>query len=150
VVYDPGEKALHYALRADEWEGRPFETGRLAVVGNVLKLGPASGSSMQFFLVEGDGPLELYAHDNLVLDRLGRAVEHPQLVRDPSGRCRRLDAWTRPPGVVPLPAAEVLARVLREAGARPWDRDEIDLRLVREVRAGTGRIVDDETQAGGY
>ena len=44
--------------------------------------------------------------------------------------------------------------VLRElpaaAGARPWDRDEVDARLLRELAAGRGQLIDSELEAGGY
>jgi hypothetical protein len=35
-------------------------------------------------------------------------------------------------------------------GARPWDRDAIDLQLLSDVAEGRGRIVDSETQSSGY
>lgn len=35
-------------------------------------------------------------------------------------------------------------------GARPWDRDDIDIRIISEIRAGTNRIIDSEQDVGGY
>ncbi len=43
-----------------------------------------------------------------------------------------------------------MEHVLANAGARPQDRDEIDRRIVREVRERTGRIIDSQEQVGGY
>lgn len=40
--------------------------------------------------------------------------------------------------------------VLRVCGARPWERDPIDARIVADVRNGTGRIIDSEQDVGGY
>ncbi|WBY09359.1 hypothetical protein PIB19_08635 [Sphingomonas sp. 7/4-4] len=40
--------------------------------------------------------------------------------------------------------------MLAEAGARPWDRDAVDKRIVAEVRSGKGRVIDDEREVGGY
>ena len=40
--------------------------------------------------------------------------------------------------------------MLAEAGARRWDKDPVDERLLREVKARTGRIIDSETEVGGY
>ncbi|HEX8568624.1 MAG TPA: hypothetical protein VF699_01695, partial [Caulobacteraceae bacterium] len=57
-------------------------------------------------------------------------------------------AW--PPGLRALPAARVQEAVLRNAGARPWERDEIDRRIVADVVAGTGSIIDSEEAVGGY
>ncbi|MBI4624482.1 MAG: hypothetical protein HY736_14860 [Verrucomicrobia bacterium] len=64
---------------------------------------------------------------------------------------RKLDApplW--PEGLRALPAAQVKAEVLKQAGARPWDRDELDRRIVRQVIEGKGRIIDSQEQVGGY
>jgi len=33
---------------------------------------------------------------------------------------------------------------------RPWDRNAIDKRIIREVREGTGRIINGEQEVGGY
>ncbi|MCZ6597072.1 MAG: pectate lyase, partial [Planctomycetota bacterium] len=141
---------VHYALRADEWGNHSFQTGRVAVMGNVLKLGPDSATELPLVLIEGDGPVELYEADNLVLDKSGRVVEPPELVHDPSGHWRRIAEISWPDHLVPRPASETLEWVLREAGARPWDRDATDKRIVRNVRVGEGRIIDSEEQVGGY
>ena len=39
---------------------------------------------------------------------------------------------------------------MAEAGARPRARDAVDRRILQEVRSGTGRIIDDEGEVGGY
>lgn len=39
---------------------------------------------------------------------------------------------------------------MAEAGARPWARDATDRRVLDEVSNGTGRIIDDEAEVGGY
>ncbi|MFM8337062.1 MAG: pectate lyase, partial [Opitutaceae bacterium] len=53
-------------------------------------------------------------------------------------------------GLRARPASATEEEVLREAGARPWDRDEIDQRIVREVRERSARVIDSEQQVGGY
>ena len=66
-------------------------------------------------------------------------------------KCRRVDApplW--PDAFEAIPAVDVRAHVLRNAGARPWDRDAIDRRIIEEVRSGTGKIIDTEAEVGGY
>jgi hypothetical protein len=55
-----------------------------------------------------------------------------------------------PDGLVALAAAQVTESVYQNAGARPWNRDSIDERIVRQTRDGTGRIIDSEAQVGGY
>jgi hypothetical protein len=73
------------------------------------------------------------------------------LPTDPLPKIRPLDkppVW--PEGLKVIDARQVEARVLANAGARPWDRDAVDRRIVQDVRQGTGRVIDDETQVGGY
>ncbi len=150
LIYDPGSKAVHYALRAEEWGTRRFETGQLAVIGNVLKLGPESDPEMPFVLIEGEGPVELGFEDNLMLDRSGAAFSPGEAVRDRAGLARELRVRPWSESIALLPAWQVFERVLRQAGARPWDRDEVDRRILEEVGRGEGGIIDGEQDVGGY
>jgi hypothetical protein len=52
--------------------------------------------------------------------------------------------------VAPLRAVDVEESVIRNAGARPWDRDPIDARIVADTVEGRGEIIDSEEQVGGY
>jgi hypothetical protein len=49
-----------------------------------------------------------------------------------------------------LPAAEVQDAVIRNAGARPWDRDAVDARIVANAIEGRGGVIDSEQDVGGY
>ena len=49
-----------------------------------------------------------------------------------------------------LAAEEVEEHVLKHAGARPWDRDAIDRRVVRDVEQRTGEGPDSVEEAGGF
>lgn len=40
--------------------------------------------------------------------------------------------------------------MLENVGARPWDRDQVDKVIVREVKNGKNRIINSETEAGDY
>jgi hypothetical protein len=152
VIDNPGRKAVHYRLVAREWAGRPYVTGRMALVGNVLRYGPDTGPGRALFSYDGDGPLELYADDNLASDRSGRPVETVTTANGARAESlQRVDApplW--PEGFRALPAARVREAVLDHAGARPWDRDEVVRRIVRQVAEGTGGIIDSQGQVGGY
>ncbi|WP_232792842.1 pectate lyase family protein [Caulobacter hibisci] len=152
LVYDPGTRAMHYALNAPEWEGRAWQVGQLALVGNVIKGGASTRPDLPFLIVEGQGDLDLYARDNRAAYADGRPMpELRVLPTTPLPKVRRL---ARPPlwpkGLKALPASAVEASVLATAGARPWDRDAIDLRVLRQVKDGTGRVIDDEKEVGGY
>jgi hypothetical protein len=52
--------------------------------------------------------------------------------------------------LVPYPASEIKKMVLKNAGAFPWDRDEIDKKIVAGAMNGNGKIIDSESEAGGY
>ena len=53
-------------------------------------------------------------------------------------------------GLEVLDAASVPEYVLKYAGARPADRDEVDLRLIDEYYKGEGKIIDSQNEVGGY
>jgi len=54
------------------------------------------------------------------------------------------------PAVKTDDAITTYKRVLAEAGALLLKRDAVDIRIVSEVRNGTGKIIDDEEQVGGW
>lgn len=49
-----------------------------------------------------------------------------------------------------IPSGQVMADVLLNAGARPADRDSVDLRIVVGVQSGQGRIIDHQSEVGGF
>jgi hypothetical protein len=55
-----------------------------------------------------------------------------------------------PHGVTLMPATEVQDAVIRSAGARPWERDAVDARIVANVIEGRGGVIDSEQAVGGY
>jgi len=44
----------------------------------------------------------------------------------------------------------VQKRVLHDAGARPWDRDYDDVRLIADVAEGRGEIINSQDDIHGY
>jgi pectate lyase len=151
LIYDPGKKAIHYALFPKEWGTHPAEVGRLALVGNVVRGGPSTALDVPFLMLEGAGDLDLFASGNLATRLDGSAM--PLVGFRPVGRTPSVRSLARAPlwpqGLQPLPSHRVEAQVLAAAGARPWDRDVVDQRIVRQVRERTGRIIDNEDDVGG-
>ncbi len=150
-IYNPGSRAVHYALVRSEWGERPYATGQMAIVGNVLEAGPSTRDRLSLFRHHAGGPCEVFLDDNLVLgvDEDVPLVEVDS--RAAPGECRVLDAppfW--PADLTALSSAEVKSHILANAGARPWDRDEVDRRIVAEARSGQGRVIDSEQDVGGY
>lgn len=151
ILYDPGERAVHYNLMALEWGDHPYQTGQLSAVGNVLRGGVSTAPGLPFLTLGGDGDLDYHGRDNIAVDRFGVAL--PMFGRYGETRAR-LNALPAPPvwwtGTDILPVRDVETHVLARAGARPWDRDADDLRVLFFVAEGRGAIIDDESQVGGY
>lgn len=150
LIYDPGQRAVHYNLIAEEWVGREYLTGQVVLRGNVLRGGPST-EPLAFFMLGGSGDVELFMDDTIAVDRIGQPL--PLVGRYSTGRARVIElsrAPVLPFGVNLLPAIDVQDAVIQNAGARPWDRDDIDRRIVANVIEGRGGIIDSESEVGGY
>lgn len=151
LIYDPGKRAVHYNLMALEWAGYPYVTGELSAVGNVMRGGPSTDDKLPFLMLGGDGDLLYYGKDNIAVDKQGSAL--PAFGRYGETKAKLITAkspvnWW--PGLAVLPARDVETHVLALAGARPWDRDAHDIRVLFFVAEGRGEIIDDESRVGGY
>ncbi len=152
LIYNPGQRAVHYNLIAEEWGTTPPVPGEMTLVGNVLRAGPSTPQDIALLQFGGSGDLLLHARDNLAVDRLGRPL--PMLARYSTARARVIEVDAPPggaaPGIAVMAIEDVQDRVIREAGARPWDRDAHDSRIVADVIEGRGEIIDSEQEVGGY
>ena len=152
LIYDPGPRAVHYNLIAEEWiEYATYERGRAILLGNVLRAGPSTPPDLALLMLGGSGDLEYFARDNVAVDRLGKPL--PLTGRYTTSRARMIEldsAPALPHGVRVLHAADVQDAVVLEAGATPWDRDAVDRRIVANVIEGRGAIIDSEQEVGGY
>jgi hypothetical protein len=151
LIFDPGTQAIHYNLMDLEWADHPHQDGQLSAVGNVLRAGFSTRSDIAFLTIGGVGDLRYFGRDNVAVDRQGRPL--PMFGRYTTSAARiipvaRPDIW--PAGLPVLPANEVETDVLRHAGARPWDRDPQDLRVIFDVAEGRGHIINNEEEVGGY
>lgn len=151
LIFNPGAQAIHYNLMDLEWGDRPHQPGQLSAVGNVLRAGFSTRPDIAFLTIGGVGDLSYYGRDNLAVDRQGRPL--PMFGRYTTSPARIIET-ARPPlwpeGLDVLPADQVETHVLRYAGARPWDRDAHDVRVIFDVAEGRGEIIDDEAEVGGY
>lgn len=152
LIYDPGPRAIHYNLAPEEWLNHPYEVGRMTVVGNVLRAGPSTPTDrLAFMMIGGDGDVEYYGRDNIAVDQVGDPIRMFGRYTTTNARIietRRPPVWWE--GLNPMPAHEVQVSVLSQVGARPWDRDMLDVLLIAEVAEGRGEIINNERQAGGY
>jgi hypothetical protein len=141
VIYDWGEKSAY------------GEFDRLNYVGNYLKPGP---STTQRPLLFHDGfefvtPGSLFLAGNII-------AGNPKATADNwKGTAfffdRKTLAASNPfpaPAISIEPAAIAYEHVLAQAGAILPLRDAVDQRIVREVRAGSGQIIQSVAEAGGW
>jgi hypothetical protein len=150
LIYDPGQRAVHYNLIPEEWFGHEYQNGQLTLIGNVMRAGPSTPKDVALFMLGGSGNIELYEEDNIAVDRIGNPM--PKLGRYTTSKAQILPLVkpAMPQGVKVLPAIEVQDAVIANAGARPWDRDKVDSRIVADTIEGRGEIIDSEEQVGGY
>lgn len=151
IIYDPGERGVHYNLMALEWGEHPYADGELSAVGNVMRGGLSTAVNLPFLTLGGDGDLRYYGKDNIAVDKFGAPL--PMFGRYGETRAKLIEEKsppTWPQGLDVLPSRDVETHVLWHAGARPWDRDADDLRVLFFVAEGRGEIIDDEKVVGGY
>lgn len=147
VVYDAGKRFAHYNLHKGEWGENAFVKGEVEIRGNVFLGGPSTDPRAAAFMLGGDGALDLDISENLALKADGAAMEMTGRFGDATPLLT-LKAHAYIDRTAELRAH--MAKVLETCGARPWDRDPIDSRIVDNVRKGTGKIIDSEQEVGGY
>ncbi len=157
VIHNPGRRIMHYALVSSEWTGHEWQRGAMVIVGNVARKGQSTAASIAF--LEASGPVDVLLQDNQFVDARGATLPVAVMRRDrekglveaePAPDVRVLTSrpfW--PPRLKARAAEETKEWVLANVGARPWDRDAIDRRLVEEARSGGGKIIDFESEVGG-
>jgi hypothetical protein len=151
LIYSPGIRAVHYNLLADEWQEHAPVIGQITAVGNVLQSGLDSDPGLAFLMIGGVGDLDFFGKDNVALGQdgsplamYGRYRESTAQIKDRDSPLDRLDGYDV------LLSAEVETYLSAHVGARPWDRGTEDRRVLDNVTARRGHIIDDEKQVGGY
>src|SRR5690606_16318560 len=155
LIYNPGGKLLDYTFLNSKWdaEGKGMRVkGKLTAIGNVGRAGPSTRAN-GFFEAVSNVDVEYYGSDNVATRRNGTA--YPQMVTSsylsPQGQILvQSSPPVMPPNVTPMPSSAVEQHVLAYAGARPWDRDAHDRRVLADVRNGTGRMINTQADVGGY
>ena len=147
LIYDPGQRAIHYNLIAEEWGDHPYQTGEMAIIGNVLRGGQSTVDKLPLVTIGGSGDVALYERDNVAVDRFGNPLPMRGLYTNAPIKVLKL-APPVLPGVTPLPAGQVQDYVIKNAGAFP--RDHEDARVVADTIEGRGYIIDSQAEWGGY
>jgi len=150
VVSNPGRNFVHYALNPSEWGRHDYQTGRISIVGNVAIDGPRKPNLRKpsaFFGMQGGGPCEVFLEDNELPPGLTSCAANAKLKKF---ILRRQQPPTWPADFVALPSSAVRKHIANDVGARPWDRDPIDKRIVDDALAGKAMIIDSQSEVGGY
>ena len=150
-IYNPGQRGVHYNLQGLEWGDVPAETGRMDLVGNVMRAGPSTSDGLPLLMIGGDGALDLHMAGNVAQDQWGSAL--PDAGSYTSNSASELNEAGPSKIITDLPilaAGQVESYVLKHAGARPWDRDAVDVRILADTAEGRGEIIDSQEQVGGY
>ena len=145
VIYDAKELTSHSGTQAvaANW------------VGNVIKDGPSSGieghEKSILFTFMSDGPYRFFVEGNYIFGKPDWTADNWKAIRfDKSGADLKV-ADIRAATALPTPhvttqsALEAYEDVLANVGATLPSRDAVDLRLVRDVRNGTGAVLNYET-----
>ncbi|XXY22910.1 right-handed parallel beta-helix repeat-containing protein [Sorangium sp. So ce216] len=145
VVYNPGKWAIRLGPVVREWEtsGITPEPPRVSIVGNYMRHGVDTLPGLPMVGTNSMG--SAYLEDNIAVDALG---EPAPIVAPAIVVLAEKPVW--PDGLVALPATSVVDSVLAHAGARPRDRDEVDLRIIADFVSGGGMLVNSQEEVGGY
>ena len=146
LIFNPGDRGVHYNLLANEWAGRPWQVGRLTLVGNAMRHGPSTVAGTAFFTMLGQGDLELHLADNLAVDAQGKPVPLLGNSAQTTGKLIVLPQADLPPGLAIRPAADLARALPPLVGARPWARDPLDAKLLADMAQGRGRLIDSEVE----
>jgi pectate lyase len=145
VIYNSGSGENSFA--PTEVQG-DYGNARVNYVGNYFKPGVDSGTA-DWFIDTKNEPVSVYIEGNQVA----------QAIIEPNSRQWLTRRRHRAPAVITTSAQVAYEQVLAQAGASCGlhpdgsfapKRDPIDERIVAEVRQGTGRIINDPSEVGGW
>jgi hypothetical protein len=160
-LYNRWDRFIEYNLHKSKWGDDPTRwiLGKATIVGNYAQHGSNKAEHARnrgLVDIWSHGDLEIFEDDNIHLELDGNPA--PILGRDatygypnPAGDFIILDEkpiWHD--NIKVIPAEEVPKFISINVGARPWDRDPIDQRIVNDALNGTGKIINSENEVGGY
>ncbi|MFB6318513.1 T9SS type A sorting domain-containing protein [Saccharicrinis sp. FJH54] len=144
MIYDPGKEAIHYALNAAEWEGYEWQSGEMSIIGNYMQLGISSLNTP--LMKVHAGPCKIYMNNNRALNVNGGNATF--YTGDAANIVTEIPVWND--NIALLSVDEVEANVIHNAGATPWMRDSVDIRIINDLINREGKIINYETEVGGY
>lgn len=164
VIYDWGRYSSEIGCDDSRyWSPNPGMT-YANLIGNYYKAGPSTDRLTYEILACLKGRVKVYVAGNIGPHRPTEAQDEWDLVglrwlaldqQAPPGTPAdasifRADSPFDTPPVPILSAAEAYADVLNHVGATRPKRDAADLRIIADVRNGTGHIIADPSEVGGW
>ena len=131
---------------------------KMNYVGNYLKSGPTTLESGRDFAFNVGGPLtQVFVADNYI-DGFPQKNRDNWLMMKPAwddftGDLRETVGVSTPFPVVPVRTDSVqlaYQRILESAGAILPARDSVDVRIIEEIKTGAGRIINSQSEVGGW
>jgi len=145
LIYNT-RKAIILNWVEDEWssaEIRP-ENCNVTIIGNVLVYGPGYNGPDGMIGKKGNA----YVEDNIILEYIDKPERFPVITFGDVKILREKPSM--PEGLVPLLSKEVIDYIVKNAGARPKDRDEIDSRIIKDFLEHKGKVINSQNDVGGY
>ncbi|MDO8541575.1 MAG: hypothetical protein Q7S40_14145 [Opitutaceae bacterium] len=125
------------------------DKANLNYVGNFLKPNASSKTPGHAFNVGGQQTTALYVTGNRLVGRPEADADNWLMIEKAEAAVRA----DRPFPVLPVTtdsADDVYEKLLQGAGATRPARDAVDARVVRQIRDGTGKILDSQNEVGGW
>jgi hypothetical protein len=144
VIYDYGKMAS--GLTGDRLNAN--------YVGNYVRPGPSSDRARGVVVLAPTADAKYFVRGNVVEHRPDWTADNArlfdQVVIDGRRVVTAVDAPFDAPPVHTTDATTAFEDVLRGVGATLPARDAVDARIVRQVREGTGSVIDSQEQVGGW
>jgi pectate lyase len=138
VLYDWGHTCGYGDLRT------------LDYVNNYLRPGPSTTQRPPYFIIDPKValPASVYVNGNIMVGKSDVTSDNWKGVK--GERALQASMPFAAPPVQTQSAQEAFETVLQKSGANLPKRDAVDARAVSDARNGTGRIIDNENEVGGW
>lgn len=138
LIYNPGFNAVHVY-------GGPADKGPtlMSVVSNLVIAGPSTRPAVKFFSKHGVTPgTRIYFAGNAAEGTAAFETRSPELDALAFNPLVPTPPVGWPKEIEVVPATALPSLLTPDVGARPWDRDATDTRILREMAARGGQIRD--------
>ena len=120
------------------------------VIGNYFKKGPSSGRNW-FHINDCWKNAKVYISGNIAPDKPKEGSDEWSLIRNEAKTPVKVDERVIKSSTVKVePVLDAYESVLKNAGAIVPGYDEIDVRIINDVKNGTGQIIDSQTDVNGW